>query len=129
MYIEHIAIWSRNLEDLRAFYETWFQASASEKYINSAKQFESYFLTFSTGARLELMRSSTIADLSDDGQFHPAGYSHIAFSVGSKTKVDTLTNELKQSGIQILDEPRQTGDGYYESVVLDPDGNRVEITV
>lgn len=129
MKIEHIAIMSRNLEDLKAFYETWFQASASEKYINSAKQFESYFLTFSTGTRLELMRSSTIADSNDDGQLHPAGYSHIAFSVGSKSKVDNLTSELEQSGFQILDGPRQTGDGYYESVVLDPDGNRVEITV
>ena len=129
MYIEHIAIWTKKLEQLKAFYETYFQAKAGEKYVNAAKQFESYFLTFSCGTRLELMRMPTIPESLDDVEAQFTGYVHLAFSVGSEEQVDALTTRLQEDGYRVVDGPRHTGDGYYESCVLDPDGNRIEITV
>jgi lactoylglutathione lyase len=129
MRIEHIAIWTQNLQVLKDFYCTWFQAEAGQKYVNDAKGFESYFLTFSSGARMELMRSAIKIEQSPGPTEAPTGYAHIAFSVGSEFKVDILTQQLREAGYTILGEPRRTGDGYYESVVLDPDGNRVEVTV
>ncbi len=129
MHIEHVAIWTRDLEQLKEFYQTYFQASAGPKYVNAAKQFESYFLTFTSGARLELMQMPPIVEWPDDGEGQLRGYSHLAFSVGSKEGVDTLTARLKKDGYRVQDGPRWTGDGYYESRVRDCDGNRVEITI
>jgi len=129
MHIEHIAIWTKNLEQLKEFYTRFFQAEAGRKYLNSNKGFESTFLTFSSGARLELMSMPTIPDSLNDPEAQFTGFIHIAFSVGSQEQVDNLTARLRQNGHRILDGPRQTSDGYYESVVLDPDGNRVEITI
>jgi lactoylglutathione lyase len=129
MRIEHVAIWTKNLEQLKAFYENYFEATVSEKYINPVKQFQSYFLTFDSGVRLELMRMAAIPDSLDDPEVQFTGYIHLAISVGSEAQVDALTARLHQDGYRLLDGPRRTGDGYYESVVLDPAGNRVEITV
>jgi lactoylglutathione lyase len=126
MHIEHIAIWTHNLERLKAFYETYFDGKADGKYVNAAKQFESYFLAFASGARLELMRMPTVAESCDEGQ--ATGYAHLAFSVGSEAQVDALAARLQEAGYQVASGPRRTGDGYYESCVLDPDGNRIEIT-
>jgi lactoylglutathione lyase len=128
MRIEHIAIWTRRLEQLKGFYEAHFGAEVSRKYMNPETGFESYFLSFSSGARLELMRSPTVADLPDGPEDQPAGYAHFAFSVGCKEQVERLTADLSAAGYKVASAPRTTGDGYYESVVLDPDGNRVEIT-
>jgi lactoylglutathione lyase len=130
MRIEHVAIWTRNLELLKSFYEAYFQARADDKYVNRVKRFESYFLTFpSGGARLELMRMPAIPESRDDPQTQFTGYIHLAFSLGSRERVDTLTARLQEDGFRIVEGPRYTGDGYYESCVLDPDGNRVEITI
>lgn len=129
MHIEHVAIWTKDLEQLKAFYETYFQARTGDKYLNAKKQFESYFLTFSSGARLELMRMPTVAESLNAARGQCVGYTHLAFSVGSEERVDALTARLRSDGYQVVDGPRRTGDGYYESCVLDPDGNRVEITV
>lgn len=129
MHIEHVALWARDLEALRMFYETYFQATAGNKYINAARQFESYFLTFPSGARLELMWGPDIAELADDIDTRRKGYVHLAFSVGSEARVDALTLQLQKEGYRVIDGPRHTGDGYYESVILDPEGNRVEITI
>ena len=129
MKIEHVAIWTRNLEQLKAFYATYFGAAASSKYRNPRTGFESYFLTFSSGARLELMHSPAVTDMPDSPGVQPVGYAHLAFSVGSRERVDGLTVELRKAGYAVASAPRTTGDGYYESVVLDPDGNRVEITI
>lgn len=129
MHIEHIAIWTAHLERLKTFYEKYFQASAGEKYINHQKQFESYFLKFASGARLELMSMPQIPGTKNDAKEQFTGIIHIAFSVGSEQKVDELTDRLLQDGFDVVDGPRRTGDGYYESVVFDPDGNRIEITV
>lgn len=129
MNIEHIALWATDLEKLKTFYETYFGASANTKYVNPQKQFSSYFLRFDSGTRLEIMHNPTILDRKNDWQLQFTGYAHLAFSVGSKDKVDALTQQLAAAGYDVLDGPRTTGDGYYESVVLDPENNRVEITV
>lgn len=128
MRIEHVAIWTRRLEQLKEFYERYFGAEASNKYLNPETRFESYFLSFSSGARLELMQSPKVADLPDSGEAPTTGYAHLAFSVGSKEQVVQLTAELGAAGFTVANAPRTTGDGYFESVVLDPDANRVEIT-
>lgn len=130
MKIEHVALWTTQLETLKGFYETYFSAQASgAKYYNPKKQFESYFLTFpSGGARLELMRIPGLQNQHAGHETPLTGYVHLAIAVGSRQRVDELTETMRGSGINVIDGPRFTGDGYYESVVLDPDGNRVEIT-
>jgi len=127
MRIEHIAIWTNKLEALKTFYETYFVARANQKYTNPKTHFESYFLTFDTGSRLELMHRPDIEGTQAAEQ--SVGYAHLAFSVGSRKEVDRLTQRLAEDGYQVVSGPRTTGDGYYESVVLDLDGNRMEITV
>jgi lactoylglutathione lyase len=129
MRIEHIAIWTPDLERLRQFYETYFEGRANAKYVNPLKQFESYFLTFADGARLELMQRPDVPLSANDLVSQFTGYIHVAFSVGSRETVDALTERLRADDHPILDGPRTTGDGYYESTALDPDGNRIEITV
>lgn len=129
MHIEHIALWTGDLERLREFYERYFQAHAGPKYVNQSKQFESYFLSFSSGARLELMRTPARREPPDALQARSTGYAHLAIALGSEENVDALTSRLRADGYRVVDEPRRTGDGYYESCVLDPDGNRIELTV
>jgi len=128
MHIEHIAIWTNRLERMREFYEMYFQARAGSKYQNPAKHYESYFLSFSSGARIELMTRPGIADFNDKNGEPFIGYSHLSFACESEDGVDELTDHLQNDGYRVVDGPRHTGDGYYESVVLDPDGNRIEIT-
>lgn len=127
MHIEHVAVWTPDLERLVAFYATHFGATAGPKYTNPRTGFESHFLSFESGARLEVMRSPTVTS-GEPGQPR-SGYAHLAISVGSEAEVDRLTEQFRVAGVPVVDGPRQTGDGYYESVILDPDGNRIEITV
>ncbi len=128
MRIEHVAIWTKNIEILKKFYTDYFGGIAGEKYINSKKSFESYFITFDSGARLELMQMPTVSlTINDADQY--IGLIHLAISVGSIEKVNSLTDELMKAGYTVVSEPRYTGDGYYESCVVDPDGNRLELTV
>ncbi|GIK63681.1 MAG: glyoxalase [Chloroflexota bacterium] len=129
MKIEHVAIWTHDLERLRQFYETYFGGAAGTKYQNPRTGFQSYFLTFETGARLEIMQMPNIPLSQNDVQKQFTGLIHMAFSVGSEEVVNQLTERLRANGFPILDGPRRTGDGYYESVTLDPDGNRIEITI
>lgn len=126
--VEHVALWTEDLERLRSFYEEHLGASSSPRYRNERTGFESTFLTFAAGPRLELMRGPGIAPRPGDGR-GALGFAHVAFSLGSEAAVDELTARLRELGHEVLDGPRRTGDGYYESVVLDPDGNRVELTV
>lgn len=128
MKIEHIAIWTRDIERLKNFYVDYFDGTAGEKYTNTKKQFQSYFIKFESGARLEIMQKPTIPDNLNDTINEYIGLIHIAISVGSAEKVNSLTETLKNSGYSVVSEPRHTGDGYYESCILDPDGNRIEIT-
>ncbi|CAB1059799.1 Lactoylglutathione lyase (EC [Olavius sp. associated proteobacterium Delta 1] len=129
MKIEHVAIWSKDIETLKQFYETYFCATSNNKYTNKTGEFESYFLSFNSGARLELMRMSSIPETTNDPHKQFTGLIHFAISVGSEERVEELTEELKRAGHEIIGDPRRTGDGYYESVVLDPEDNRIEITV
>ena len=128
MRIEHIAIWVCDLEVMRIFYETYFKAVSGDKYYNPKKDFSSYFLSFKEGARLEIMHKPDI-DMTSNPDVQYTGLTHFAISVGTKKKVDALTNQLRADGYTITGEPRITGDGYYESVVLDPEGNQIEITL
>ncbi|HGH7182818.1 VOC family protein [Bacillus luti] len=126
MKIEHVAIWVNDLERMRDFYKQYFGGEENSLYHNPKKQFESYFITFEGGARLELMRQ---VGIDETVQTQTIGYAHIAFSVGSKEKVNQLTDMLREAGYPVLNGPRTTGDGYYESVVSDPEGNQIEITI
>jgi lactoylglutathione lyase len=126
--IEHAAIWTPDLARARLFYERYFNKRVGDKYMNKGKQFASYFLRFGSGARLELMHKPASSEALSANGTEQRGYAHLAFSVGSERAVNRLTKQLRQDGCEVASEPRRTGDGYYESVVLDPDGNRVEIT-
>jgi len=126
--IEHVAIWTPDIERLVHFYMRYFGARAGVKYMNPAKGFESRFLSFDGGMRLELMRSDSLRLPPIERGAERPGLTHLALSVGSEEGVDRLTSQLRRDGHEILDGPRRTGDGYYESVVLDPDGNRLELT-
>lgn len=126
--IEHIALWSDDIDRLATFYATYFGATIGEKYSNPAKQFESRFLSFESGARLELMKTLMLEPTKHPAGAQRMGLTHFALSVGSEQRVNELTEQLRADGYTIFGEPRRTGDGYYESVVLDPDGNLVEIT-
>ncbi len=126
MRIEHLAIWAKNIDLLRSFYEEYFKCQASERYFNPTKNFQSYFLSFESGCRLELMQRPEIPD-SKNGR-EAIGITHFAVSAGSESGVNALTEHLRADGHRVVGEPRWTGDGYYESVVLDPEGNRIEIT-
>jgi len=128
LHIEHVAIWTRNLEGLRAFYETYFGGTSGPKYTNPARQFESYFVNFEGGARLELMQTPSVPLTRNSAHEQFTGLIHLALAVGSLAAVDALTARLRAAGFVVVSEPRRTGDGYYESCILDPDGNRVEIT-
>lgn len=128
MRIEHVALWTTDLERARQFYVTYFGAVASAQYHNPVKQFTSYFLRFASGARLELMHRPALRPAAA-GAAPLVGYAHLAFATGSPTAVDALTERLRAEGYPVLGAPRTTSDGYYESVVADPDGNPVEITV
>ena len=129
MKIEHLAIWVDDLEAMKGFYTKYFGATANTKYINPLKQFSSYFLSFEDRtARIELMQKSNVT-ANNESRGNIKGLAHFAFSVGSKNNVEALTERLHTDGFTIYDMPRTTGDGYYESIVLDPEGNFIEITI
>ena len=127
MKIDHIAVWTTNLEGLRHFYVHYFDASSTEIYYNHSKEFRSYFLSFHGDCRLEIMEMPRIPISKNDIIKQFTGLIHFAINVGSRDNVDKVTEMLKNDSYRVINEPRSTGDGYYESVVLDPDGNRVEI--
>jgi lactoylglutathione lyase len=127
--IEHLALWVNDLEAMRAFYVDVFGAVSNELYHNPKKNFRSYFLSFPGGGpRLELMHRPDVPETLPPGA-EARGLTHFAVSLGSKTTVDELTESLRSAGCSVVGEARTTGDGYYESVVLDPEGNRLELTV
>lgn len=126
MKIEHIGLFVKDLEKTLEFYENYFSGIAGEKYHNPTTGFQSYFISFENGARLEI---ATRPEVTGENTLFQVGFIHLAFSLGSKEKVDSLTNELREAGYQVLSGPRTTGDGYYESVVLDPEGNQLELTI
>lgn len=126
MKIEHIALYVTDLEGMKKFYEVYFSAKSNDKYHNPTTGLETYFLSFDEGSRLELMTRPNMV-LQEKPLFR-TGITHLTFSTGSKELVDQLTQQLKNDGYEIISGPRTTGDGYYESCVLDPEGNQIEIT-
>ncbi len=126
--IEHVAMWVRDLDLVCAFYEEHFGAVASGRYENVAKGFASRFLAFESGARIEVMTTTALSPVVYEPGAHRMGLTHLAISLGGEDAVTTLTSRLRLYGVPVLDGPRRTGDGYYESVVLDPEGNRIELT-
>jgi lactoylglutathione lyase len=126
--LAHVALWTDDIEILASFYSRYFGAKVGESYVNASKGFESRFVTFEDGTRLEIMRTTSLRPVPHAPGTQRMGLTHLALSLGSTELVDELTDRLRDAGYPVLDGPRRTGDGYYESVVLDPDGNRVEIT-
>lgn len=125
MKIDHAALYVKDLEGMKEFYRKYFGASANEKYHNKKTGLETYFLTFSGEGRLEIMtRPGLCGDGNKEMQY---GYAHLAFNAGSRQKVDELTEQLRKDGYTVLSGPRTTGDGYYESRVLDGEGNQIEV--
>ncbi len=127
MKIEHIAIYVKDIEKTKKFYEKYFGAISNDLYHNEGNKFKSYFLTFDSGARLEIMTIDGLTEQIKEAK--RTGFIHLAFSVGSREKVEEVTNEIRLAGYEIVSEPRMTGDGYYESCVADPEGNFIEITI
>lgn len=122
--LSHVALWTNDIERLKQFYIYYFGGTSNAKYVNSSKGFCSYFLRFEGGAALEIMQHKDITEII--GNTH-LGFAHIAFSLGSKERVNALTEQFRSDGYTVKGEPRTTGDGYYEAVILDPDGNVVEL--
>lgn len=127
MRIEHLAIWVDDIEAMRQFYLTYFNTTSGEKYVNPTKKYTAYFISFDEeGTRIELMNKPDISE-ADEIRGFTKGVAHFSISLGSKEAVNALTERLRTDGYTIASEPRTTGDGYYESVVLDPEGNYVEL--
>ncbi|MCL2544444.1 MAG: VOC family protein [Clostridia bacterium] len=127
MQIDHVAMYVCDLEKAKAFYQTYFGGKANTQYHNPKTGLRTYFLSFENGCRLEIMSRPDIAIVKNSKE--QGGYAHLAFSAGDKESVDALTGRLRNDGYTVFGEPRTTGDGYYESCVSDPDGNRIEIVV
>lgn len=127
MHIEHAALYVQDLEAAKKFFMTYFDAKANDGYHNKTTDFRSYFLSFHGGCRLEIMTRPGMENL--EKHLARTGFIHLAFSVGSKEKVDELTLRLKADGYPVISGPRTTGDGYYESCVVGVEGNQIEITV
>jgi|AMWB02.1.fsa_nt_gi lactoylglutathione lyase len=124
MHIDHVAFWTRDLEGEKDFFLKYFDCRAGSKYINPLKGFSSYFISFSSGARIELMKKEDISGFSNGESI---GISHLAIIVGSREKVDSMTSLFEKDGFIVKGRPRVTGDGYYESIILDPEGNVIEL--
>ena len=127
MKIEHIAMYVADLEKMKDFFVTYFGAVPNRLYHNNSTGFRSYFLTFSDGARLELMTRPNLED--PEKGLNRTGFVHLALATGSREAVDALTRRLRIDGYTVLSGPRTTGDGYYESCILGPENNQIEITV
>ena len=126
MKIEHVALYVNDLEAARDFFVKYLGGSSNDGYHNKNTGFRSYFISFEDGARLELMNKPGLVDL--EKPLNRTGYVHIAFSVGSKEKVDEITALLQKEGFEVASGPRTTGDGYYESCIVVIEGNQIEIT-
>ena len=127
MTIEHIAMYVNDLEKARDFFVKYLDGKSNDGYHNKTTDFRSYFISFDDGARLEIMNKPGLID--DEKALNRTGYIHIAFSLGSKEKVDELTARLKADGYEVVSGPRTTGDGYYESCIVGIEGNQIELTV
>ena len=126
MRIDHVAVWVKDLEIMKNFYERYFAVSSSKLYQNKKTGFKSYFLKFDNNSRIEIMSRD---DIFKEKSENLLGYAHISISLGTKDKVDQYTEKFRADGYKIVSEPRVTGDGYYESVICDPENNLIELTI
>ena len=127
MRIEHVALYVNDLEAARDFFVRYLGGRSNDGYHNRNTDFRSFFISFDDGARLEIMSKPGMID--EEKPINRTGYAHIAFSAGSKERVDALTASLKAAGFEVISGPRITGDGYYESCIVAIEGNQIEITV
>lgn len=127
MKIEHIAMYVNDLEAAKDFFVKYLDGKSNDGYHNTKTDFRSYFISFDDGARLEIMNKPGMVDA--DKHLNRTGLIHIAFSVGSKERVDELTGRLKADGYNVVSGPRVTGDGYYESCIVAIEGNQIELTI
>ena len=127
MKLEHVAMYVNDLEAARDFFVIYLGGRSNDGYHNPKTDFRSFFISFDDGARLEIMNKPALDDI--EKPLNRTGYVHIAFSVGSKEKVDELTERLKEDGYELISGPRYTGDGYYESCIVGIEGNQIEITI
>ncbi len=128
MKIDHVALYCRDLDGMKAFFEKYFNGTSNNLYHNPRTNLRTFILSFPDGSsRLELMTRPEVEG-DNESLFH-AGFIHLSFAVGSKEAVDELTTTLKADGYETLSGPRTTGDGYYESCVRGPEGILLEITV
>lgn len=130
MRIIHIALYVRDLERMKAFYLKYFDVTVNEKYHNPKTGLQTYFITFNDGAKLELMSrpDMTTQDKAKTDDLYRSGYAHICIGMAGKEQVDELTGRLSADGYRVISGPRNTGDGYYESCILDPENNQIEIS-
>ena len=130
MKVDHIGIYVQDIKKVADFYTKYFKGTLSQPaYHNPKKNFTSHFISFESGAKLEIMHQPSIPIVKKEPNDQFIGFIHISFSVGSKENVDKLAHQLKEDGYDIIDGPRTTGDGFYEACVLDPENNRVEFTI
>ncbi len=127
MTIDHVALYVEDLEGGKDFFEKYFNGKAGNKYHNEKTGFTSYFISFGNKTRLEIMNMPGLGKYGSQPVM--AGYAHIAFNTGSKENVNALTERLRADGFTVTSGPRTTGDGYYESVIKDKEGNLIEITI
>ena len=129
MVIDHVGIWTTQLEKLKDYYAKYFNGRPNKKYLNKDRHFESYFVSFDSGTRLELMQMPGIPqNLNDPAGKQYQGIIHLSFGLDNMDRVDDKFNELTKDGYKILRGPRKTGDGYWEFETLDPDNNRIEVS-
>ena len=127
MRIEHVALYVNELEEARDFFVNYLEGHSNDGYHNKNTGFRSYFICFDSGARLEIMSKPGLLD--DEKDLNRTGYAHVAFSVGSRERVNELTSKLRDAGYAVVSGPRTTGDGYYESCIVAVEGNQIELTV
>ena len=123
-----IATISMNVTDLnkvKDFYAKYFGAKVDDKYENFRTGYTYCFLSFDNGARLLLVSGSNIVDRKREDNV--AGFSRISIAVDGADKVQELATQIARDGFQIVSGFRMNGYGEYESRVLDPEGNEVEI--
>ena len=129
MTIDHVAIWTTQLEKMKDYYVRYFNGIANNKYRNNENQYESYFVSFDSGSRIELMQKPGIPEnLNDTVEKQYLGIIHLAFGLKNMDLVNQKLKELAGDGYKILRGPRKTGDGYWEFETLDPDNNRIEVS-
>ena len=128
MKIDHIALYCLDLEGMKEFFIRYFNGVSNEMYYNPKTGLKTYILNFEgSHARLELMTRPEVKDEAEN--IYRQGFIHLSFSVGSKEKVDSLTEVLTEDSYHVLSGPRTTGDGYYESCIVGPEKILIEITI